>query len=89
MSPITELGRWSFLLLAKDINGTIMIPIPADDGIWREPIDHISRELVAQYPNSHIEFWVAGKVSTLARLRLRERGMEVKEHVGSIIPFMD
>lgn len=89
VSPITELSKVSFLLVASAKNGTKMIPIPADHGIWREPIDRISRELKTLYPNGNIEFWLTGTVSSLARLQLRERGMEVKELVGSMIPFMD
>jgi hypothetical protein len=89
VSPITDLSKVSFLLVASARNGTKMIPCPIDHGIWREPIDRTSQALVALYPNSNIEFWATGTVSSLARLQLRERGIEVKEHVGTMIPFMD
>ncbi len=89
VSPITNLSKVSFFLLAKAENGTTMIPCPVDDGIWREPIDRTSKELMALYPNGNIEFWVTGKISPLVQLKLSERGMDVKEHVGSIIPFID
>ncbi|GJQ60706.1 MAG: hypothetical protein SCALA701_35070 [Candidatus Scalindua sp.] len=89
VSPITELNKVSFLLVASAKNGNVMIPIPVDHGIWRAPIDRASQELVELYPNSNIEFWVTGTVSTFARQQVRERGMEVKEQVGSMISFMD
>jgi hypothetical protein len=66
-----------------------MIPCPIDHGVWREPIDRASQALVALYPNSKIELWVTGTVSSLARLQFSERGIEVKEHVGTMIPFID
>jgi hypothetical protein len=89
VSPITELSKESFLLVARAGNGTTMIPCPIDHGVWREPIDRASQALVALYPNSKIELWVTGTVSSLARLQFSERGIEVKENVGTMIPFID
>ncbi len=89
VSPITDLSKVSFLLVARARNGTTMIPCPIDHGVWREPIDRASQALVALYPNSNIEFWMTGTISSLARHQFKERGIEVKEHVGTMIPFMD
>ena len=83
----------SFLLVAKARNGTTMIPAPIDHGMWREPIERASQELVAQHPssgsNGKIEIWVMGTVSPLVWLQLKERGIDVKEHVDMQITFMD
>lgn len=89
VSPITDLSKLSFLLVAQARNGTTMVPCPIDHGVWREPIDHASQALLALYPNGNIELLVMGTVSALARLQFRERGIKVKEHVDRMIPFMD
>ncbi len=93
VSPITDLSKVSFLLVARARNGTTMIPAPIDQGMWREPIDRVSQELVAQHPssgsNGKIEIWVGGTVSPLARLQLKERGIKVTENVDMQITFMD
>lgn len=92
-APIRELRIVSNYLMAKDKNGTMVIAHPLDRGVWRKPIDQLTRELMAIQPTPesvrNITLWMTGTASPLALKKFKARGITVVQNVDTRIHMMD
>jgi len=92
-APIRELRLMSDFLMAKDKNGTMVIAQPLDRGVWRKPIDQLTRELMAMQPTQgsagNMTIWLTGTASPLALQKFKARGITVVQNVDTRIHMMD
>jgi hypothetical protein len=70
-----------------------MIPFPLDYGIWTRRPEKIADHLVSTYKakgfKGKFQFWVTGRLSSIARQELEKRGIHVEERVDQRLEFMD
>lgn len=93
VSPIQEITAPG-VILARAANGTVLIPLPLDYGVWTIKAERVVKTTLAGYRKSgqtpaKFEFWVTGAVSPLARRQLEAQGVKVVEHVNRRIGMMD
>jgi hypothetical protein len=93
VSPIKEIAMNSGLVLARAMNGRILIPFPLDHGVWSERGDRILSNMVTSYnkasgTKNKFELWVTGTISPLARKESDKLGIKVTENVDGLIEYM-
>ncbi len=93
VSPIREISAPG-IVLARAANGTVLIPFPLDYGVWTVRAERVVKNTLAgnRTPGrtpAHIELWVTGAVSPLARRHLEAQGIKVVENVDRRIGMID
>ncbi|MBW1749102.1 MAG: hypothetical protein JRJ37_00075 [Deltaproteobacteria bacterium] len=92
IAPIKEIKIVGGLPVAEAENGSALIPLPLDHGVWTERADKIMKNFVASYKPSRrvkkLELWVTGTLSPLARENIQSLGIEILEKVDERIEYM-
>ena len=93
VSPIVDIKIISGLVFAKAKDGSVLIPLPLDHGVWTERADRVASSAIKFYtdsePSSSGKFvsWVTGTVTSMAREQLAQRGIKVEEDIAEKIHF--
>jgi hypothetical protein len=93
VSPILEIRVIDGVAGARAKNGSVLIPVPLDHGVWTKEPQRIFKNMVARYRASrlpgNLEVWVTGTLSPMAREKLKGLGVHVSEDVDKRIGYMD
>jgi len=93
VSPIKELSTFGPLVFAKASNGSVLIPLPLDRGIWTQRASQRVPAAFAAYKAANpgvkkFEVWVTGSLSKMAKEELAKLGAQVSEDVDKRIEFV-
>ena len=95
VSPITGIDVVPVLVFAKAKNGSVLIPLPLDHGVWTQRADVVIRSALARYKEAKgnspatFELWVTGTLSPLAKRSLQALGINPVENVDERIEFVN
>lgn len=92
-SPIRQISVFGPLTFAKAANGSVLIPLPLDHGIWTERAAQRLPEAMSAYKAAHpdsrkFEAWVTGTVSKGAKEEMGKLAIQVVENVDKRIAFL-
>jgi hypothetical protein len=92
-AAIQDLRVFGPLVFARASNGTVLAPLPLDQGFWTERASQRVPDAITAYkaanPNAKkFEFWVTGTVSKLARDELAKLNVKVVDHSDKQIEFV-
>lgn len=90
---IQDIRVFGPLVFARAANGTVLVPLPLDQGLWTERASQRVPDGItaykAQNPGARkFEFWVTGTVSKLARDQLAKLGATVVERCDKQIEYV-
>jgi len=93
VSPIREISAYGPLVFAKASNGSVLIPLPLDHGIWTERASQRVPAAFSAYKAANpgvkkFEVWVTGTVSKMTKAELAKLGAQVSEKVDKRIEFV-
>ncbi len=93
VSPIKELSTFGPLVFAKASNGSVLIPLPLDRGIWTQRASQRVPAAFAAYKAASpgakkFDVWVTGTLSKTAKEELAKLGAQVSEAVDKRIEFV-
>lgn len=93
VAPIKELSVYGPLIFAKAANGTVLIPLPLDHGIWTELASRRVPMAMAAFKGANpgsqkFEAWVTGTVSKLAKEEMAKLDIQVVEKVANRIEYV-
>jgi hypothetical protein len=93
VAPILRLDIYSNIPVAYTADGAAVILLPIDRLLWTERTSGIATSLARPMPKpqpvQHIELWLTGDASVLAREGLQLLGIALVEHVGQRLPLLD
>jgi len=92
-AKIQDIRVFGPLVFARASNGTVLVPLPLDQGFWTERASQRVPDGItaykAQSPNAKkFEFWVTGTVSKLAKDELARLGAGVVERCDKQIEYV-
>ena len=93
VDPIRRLDIYLNIPIAYTAKGTAVVLLPIDRLLWTEKTSRIATGLAQRLPKplpvQHVEVWMTGDASTLAREGLQRLGITLVEHVGRRLPLLD
>jgi len=93
VAHITRLERYNRLIIARDANGKAIILAPLDDVIWDQraasAVAGIAKALKLQPGGDRVQFWITGTASPSFKQEAQQRGIGVRESVGTQLPLLD
>ena len=93
VSPLVEIANHSGLIVAKAINGSVLIPIPVDFAMWLPSVEGAVDSLFRLQPQPTAgrghEVWITGTASDALHEQLRLRNIRLVEDVDARIGFID
>ncbi len=97
VAPVQEIMVEPPFVFARAANGTVVIPLPLDYGMWTERASQLVPALLERYQNRNynpsgvekFEMWVTGTLTPMAKQQLGKLGVNVVENVNTRIEFVD
>jgi len=93
VAPIDEISVYGPIVFAKAANGTVMIPLPIDRGIWTERASQRVPDAFISFKGMHpglknYELWYTGTASKIVQERARKMGIKTVENVAGRFEFV-
>jgi hypothetical protein len=93
VAPIRRLDIYFNIPVAYTGQGLAVILLPIDRLLWTDRSSAIANSFAQSLPKplpaQHLEVWLTGDASELARDGMRQRGITLVEHVRDRLPLLD
>jgi hypothetical protein len=85
-SPIEAVMTPNGLIIARGKNGSVVVPMLVDYGVWtprtRALVEELERTMPTSGPPARKVFWITGRLSPEMAAEMRARGWQAEENIS-------